>query len=108
MLLGYQREILESLARLRLAQDRIQTVGDASGLSQGRSGGKADVEAAILTPRTLTDTLNNENIEYIAVKKLRLDEDSGDDRALAVSPGNQIARYPLLNRTCTFRPVICA
>lgn len=54
-----------------------------TGLS--KAGGKADVEAAELLPRQFPNPSESSKAEYIAVKKLRVDETVNDDRVLVVS-----------------------
>lgn len=59
-----------------------------------KEGGKADVEAAILAPAQVSNSAESNKApnslefgitEYVAVKKLRFDMETGDARALAVS-----------------------
>lgn len=55
---------------------------------QGRApkaGGNADVEAAILASAKSSSSSESSDEEYVAVKKLRFDEDTNDDHTLAVS-----------------------
>ena len=70
------------MAHLRIAKTRIKPLADRD----AKAGGKADVEAAILTPEDSSNPSESDDPEYVAVKKLRFDEDTDDDRVLAVSP----------------------
>ncbi|KAG9041373.1 hypothetical protein FS837_012359 [Tulasnella sp. UAMH 9824] len=73
------RRILGSLIHLRIDKARIKPM-------QGRApkaGGNADVEAAILASAKSSSSSESGDEEYVAVKKLRFDEDTDDDHALA-------------------------
>lgn len=48
-------------------------------------GGQGAVEAAILARPPPSSTPESNDAEWVAVKKLRVDEESDGDRALAVS-----------------------
>ncbi|KIO19418.1 hypothetical protein M407DRAFT_223103, partial [Tulasnella calospora MUT 4182] len=72
------RKVLGSLSHLRIDRARIKPLeGQAP-----KAGGKAEVEAALLAPAQ-SSSPSEPNDEYVAVKKLRFDEDTDDDRALA-------------------------
>ncbi|KAG9048619.1 hypothetical protein FS837_012394 [Tulasnella sp. UAMH 9824] len=73
-----QRQVLESLGYLRIEKARIKPL--ASGLS--KAGGNADVEAAKLLPQQFSDSSESDGAVYVAVKKLRYDENADDDQAL--------------------------
>ena len=66
---------------LRIAKTRIKPLA----AHDVKPGGKADVEAAILIPEDSSNTSASDDPEYVAVKKLRFDDDTDDDRVLAVS-----------------------
>ncbi|KIO24250.1 hypothetical protein M407DRAFT_26364 [Tulasnella calospora MUT 4182] len=69
------RKVLDSLSHLRIDRARIMPIeGHAP-----KAGGNADVEAAVLTPTQW----ECDTVEWVAVKKLRFDEDTDDDRTLA-------------------------
>ncbi|KAG9045241.1 hypothetical protein FS837_006779 [Tulasnella sp. UAMH 9824] len=73
------RKVLESLSHLRIDRARIQPIESQA----PRTGGKADVEAAILTSARPSNPSEPEITEYVAVKKLRFDTETDDDRTLA-------------------------
>ncbi|KAG9031538.1 hypothetical protein FS837_002955, partial [Tulasnella sp. UAMH 9824] len=70
------RKMLESLSHLRIDRVRIEPIGNHA----PKSGGNADVEAAILIP---VQPSTSSEPDYVAVKKLRFDAEIDDDRALA-------------------------
>ncbi|KIO29631.1 hypothetical protein M407DRAFT_21220 [Tulasnella calospora MUT 4182] len=72
------REVLASLGYLRIDKARIKPL--ASGLSI--AGGKADVEAAKLLPEQFSSSSEPDDAVYVAVKKLRYDENVDDDHGL--------------------------
>ncbi|KAG9047313.1 hypothetical protein FS837_002570 [Tulasnella sp. UAMH 9824] len=72
----YPRKVLESLSHLRIDRGRIRPLGSEA----PKSGGNADVEAAILAPANSSEP---HDTEYVAVKKLRFETSTIDDRALA-------------------------
>lgn len=82
------RKALLSLSHLRIDRARIMPIeGQAP-----KEGGKADVEAAILAPAQVSNSAESNKApnslefgitEYVAVKKLRFDMETGDARALA-------------------------
>ncbi|KIO19672.1 hypothetical protein M407DRAFT_30676 [Tulasnella calospora MUT 4182] len=75
----HPRKLLGSLGHLRINIARIKPIeGKAS-----EGGGTANVEAAILTPAQSPNIPESDDIEYIAVKKLRLDAENDDGQALA-------------------------
>ncbi|KAG8912887.1 hypothetical protein FRC01_004845, partial [Tulasnella sp. 417] len=71
------REILESLGRWRIAPERI--VFSITGEGDCKAGASADVQLASLHPLPSRPG----NIEHVAVKKFRLQDESSVDRALA-------------------------
>lgn len=75
-----QRKILDSLGHLRIEEARIKPLDSAAA-----RGGKAVVEAAILTPAEQTNSRESNDTEYIAVKKMRFDMETDGDRSLGVS-----------------------
>lgn len=76
-----QSKVLESLSHLRIDSARIKPIH-----SQAlRIGGNADVEAAILASDLPPSSSEPDVTEYVAVKKLRFDTETDDDRVLAVS-----------------------
>lgn len=77
-----QRKVLGSLSHLRLDKTRIEAIGSQA----PKAGGKADVEAAVLTSVPPSGSSEDQAPEYVAVKKLRFDSETDDDQALAVSP----------------------
>ncbi|KAG9023307.1 hypothetical protein FS837_005868 [Tulasnella sp. UAMH 9824] len=73
------KKALVSVSHLRIDRARIKSIkGQAP-----KAGGNADVEAAILAPVPSSTPSESDDAEYVAVKKLRFDEDTHDDRALA-------------------------
>lgn len=76
-----QRQVLETLEEIRFDKSRIEPLSN----SVPKAGGQADVEAAILLPAQVTHSTEHKATEYVAVKKLRFDEEADDDRVLAVS-----------------------
>ncbi|KIO16065.1 hypothetical protein M407DRAFT_34297, partial [Tulasnella calospora MUT 4182] len=75
-----QRKALGSLAHLRIDGTRIKPIESQA----PKTGGNADVEAAILTPPSQPSYSSEpEGTEYVAVKKLHFDSETDDDRALA-------------------------
>lgn len=76
-----QREVLGSLSHLRIDSPRIKPIDSQA----PKIGGKADVEAAILISDRPSSPSEPDVAEYVAVKKLRFDTETGNDRALAVS-----------------------
>ncbi|KAG9041609.1 hypothetical protein FS837_012035 [Tulasnella sp. UAMH 9824] len=73
------RKVLGSLSHLRIDRARIKPIeGQAP-----KAGGKADVEAAMLISEKSSSSSESDVTEYVAVKKLRFDATSSDDRALA-------------------------
>lgn len=78
----FQRKVLESLAHLRIEKARIKPLD--KGMPTG--GGSADVVCAVLAPAAEpADFAEASDTEYVAVKKLRFNTGTEDDRALAVS-----------------------
>ncbi|KAG9040639.1 hypothetical protein FS837_000371 [Tulasnella sp. UAMH 9824] len=73
------RKVLKSLSNLRINRARIEPIETQA----PKTGGKADVVGAILTP---AQPSGSSEPEYVAIKKLRFDTENDDDRALAVSP----------------------
>ncbi|KAG9022190.1 hypothetical protein FS837_006545, partial [Tulasnella sp. UAMH 9824] len=73
------RKVLESLRHLRIQKVRIKPLESEAPIK----GGKADVDAAILTPAEPSKPAELDDAEYVAVKKLRSDMEIGDDQALA-------------------------
>lgn len=76
-----QRKVLVSLSRLRIDKAKIKPIEG----QVPKAGGKADVEAAMLVSAPFSSFPESDDMEYVAVKKLRFDEDTDHDRALAVS-----------------------
>lgn len=77
-----QRKVLESLAHLRIQKARIKPLGNET----ITGGGSADVQCAILAPAAEpADFAQSNDTEYVAVKKLRFNTGTDDDRALVVS-----------------------
>ncbi|KAG9044038.1 hypothetical protein FS837_008853 [Tulasnella sp. UAMH 9824] len=74
------RRMLESLEHLRIDGARITPIES----EDNKRGGNADVEAAILVPEQSSSSSESGDIQYVAVKKLRFDMDTDDDRALAL------------------------
>ncbi|KAG9041600.1 hypothetical protein FS837_012039 [Tulasnella sp. UAMH 9824] len=75
----FPKKVLESLSHLRIHTDRIEPIeGQAP-----KAGGQADVEAAILLSAHSSGSSERDKSDYVAVKKLRFEEDTDDDRALA-------------------------
>lgn len=72
-------QVLASLEHLRIEKARIKPLKD----KPRRGGGKADVQAAILVPTQSSNSSGSEDTEYVAVKKLRFDSLTSNDRALA-------------------------
>ncbi|KIO20744.1 hypothetical protein M407DRAFT_29638 [Tulasnella calospora MUT 4182] len=72
-------KVLESLAHLRIDRIRIKPIESQA----PKTGAKADVEAAILTSAQPSNSSEPDVTEYVAVKKLRFDSETDDDRALA-------------------------
>ncbi|KAG9041427.1 hypothetical protein FS837_012274 [Tulasnella sp. UAMH 9824] len=73
------RRVLASLSHLRIDRARIKPIED----QVPKAGGKADVQAAMLASAPFSTLSEPDGAEYVAIKKLRLDEDTDDDRALA-------------------------
>lgn len=71
-----------SLGHLQIDIARLKSI-DGKALEKG---GTADVEAAILAPAKSSSPSESNDVEYVAIKKLRLNEGDDDDRALAVGP----------------------
>lgn len=82
VILSFQRKVLEALRHLRIEKVRVKPLESAAPIR----GGKADVEAAILTLAEPSKSPELDDVEYIAVKKVRSDMETGDDQALTVSP----------------------
>ncbi|KIO21117.1 hypothetical protein M407DRAFT_29277 [Tulasnella calospora MUT 4182] len=74
------RNVLESLVHLRVEKARIKPLDNSEA---PKGGGTADVEAAMLAPAQPTNISESDDTEYVAVKKLRFDTETNDDRALA-------------------------
>ncbi|KAG8893931.1 LRR receptor-like serine/threonine-protein kinase fls2, partial [Tulasnella sp. 417] len=70
------QKVLGSLGHLRIDRARVKPI---EALDQG---GTAVVEAAILAPVNSSNSQNPKDIEYVAIKKLRLDAGNEDGRAL--------------------------
>ncbi|KIO18388.1 hypothetical protein M407DRAFT_31961 [Tulasnella calospora MUT 4182] len=75
----HPRKVLGCLSHLRIDRARIQPVEG----QDTKAGGTADVEAAILAPAQSSSSPKSDDKDYVAIKKLRFDEDTDDDRALA-------------------------
>ncbi|KIO33585.1 hypothetical protein M407DRAFT_17548 [Tulasnella calospora MUT 4182] len=73
------RKVLESLSDIRIEKSRIQPLADR----EPKAGGKADVQEAILLPEQPIYSSEPSVAEYVAVKKVRFDEETDDDRVLA-------------------------
>ncbi|KAG9046327.1 hypothetical protein FS837_004641 [Tulasnella sp. UAMH 9824] len=73
------REVLGSLGNLRIDRPRISPI-ESKDLKRG---GNADVEAAILVPTEPSNSSELDHPVYVAVKKLRFDTETDDDRTLA-------------------------
>ncbi|KIO33045.1 hypothetical protein M407DRAFT_18193 [Tulasnella calospora MUT 4182] len=73
------RKVLESLSHLRIDGARIKPIEGQS----PKAGRTAEVEAAILASAQESDSSESNEKEYVAVKKLRFDGDTDDDRTLA-------------------------
>ncbi|KAG8893956.1 hypothetical protein FRC01_013249, partial [Tulasnella sp. 417] len=73
------QKVLGSLGHLRIDRARVKPI---EALDQG---GTAVVEAAILAPVNFSNSQNPNDVEYVAIKKLRLDVGNEDGRALGVS-----------------------
>ncbi|KIO22942.1 hypothetical protein M407DRAFT_27587 [Tulasnella calospora MUT 4182] len=73
------RKVLGTLSHLRIDKARITPIegGDT------KAGGKADVEAAKLASAQSLSAPKSDDVEYVAVKKLRFDAETNNDRALA-------------------------
>ncbi|KIO16106.1 hypothetical protein M407DRAFT_34257 [Tulasnella calospora MUT 4182] len=72
-------KVLESLGHLRIDKARIKPI-ESRALDPG---GTADVEPAILAPAQSSCSSGSDDVEYVAVKKLRLDAEDDGGRALA-------------------------
>ncbi|KAG9023463.1 hypothetical protein FS837_005790, partial [Tulasnella sp. UAMH 9824] len=72
------RKLLESLSHLRIDRARIEPIRTHA--PKAGRGGNADVEAAILIP---AQPSSSSEPDYVAVKKLRFDKETDDDRVLA-------------------------
>ncbi|KIO33023.1 hypothetical protein M407DRAFT_18175 [Tulasnella calospora MUT 4182] len=73
------RTVLRSLSHLRIDKARIKPLE----IEARKGGGKADVQAAILASARSSSSSESDEEEYVAVKKLRFDEDNDGDRTLA-------------------------
>ncbi|KIO20717.1 hypothetical protein M407DRAFT_29656 [Tulasnella calospora MUT 4182] len=73
------RKVLESLLHLRIDGARIKPIEG----QPPKAGGTAEVEAAILASAQESDSSESDEGEYVAVKKLRFDEEGDIDRTLA-------------------------
>lgn len=73
------RKALEALEDLRIGKSRIKPLADGV----AKAGGKADVEPATLLLEQSIDSSDPTSGEYVAVKKLRFDQATDDDRVLA-------------------------
>ncbi|KIO20711.1 hypothetical protein M407DRAFT_29652 [Tulasnella calospora MUT 4182] len=73
------RKVLESLSHPRIDGARIKPIEGQS----PKAGGTAEVEAAILASAQESDFSESDEEEYVAVKKMRFDEDTDVDRTLA-------------------------
>ncbi|KAG9047669.1 hypothetical protein FS837_001745 [Tulasnella sp. UAMH 9824] len=82
------RKVLGSLSHLRIDRARIKLIED----QVPKSGGKADVQAAMLASAPSSTLSEPDDAEYVAIKRLRLDENTDDDRTLAVSPDGSASR----------------
>ncbi|KIO15480.1 hypothetical protein M407DRAFT_34939 [Tulasnella calospora MUT 4182] len=74
------RTVLGSLGHLRIDKDQIQPIESKP---ESTTGGSADVEAAILSSAQSSNSSESDGMDYVAVKKLRLDKEDNYDRALA-------------------------
>ncbi|KAG9041771.1 hypothetical protein FS837_011763 [Tulasnella sp. UAMH 9824] len=83
------RRVLESLSDIRIEKSRIQPLADLA----SKAGGLADVQAAILLPEQPMHSPEPDVVEYVAVKKLRLEEEIDEDRLLA----------PFAHETCLLK-----
>ncbi|KIO28068.1 hypothetical protein M407DRAFT_22700, partial [Tulasnella calospora MUT 4182] len=78
-------EVVEAMKRLKILSGHLR-IGKARIKPFDRvaaRGGKADVELAILAPAEQTSSPASDDIQYVAVKKVRLDAETDDDQALA-------------------------
>ncbi|KIO19723.1 hypothetical protein M407DRAFT_30614 [Tulasnella calospora MUT 4182] len=73
------RQVLGSLSHLRIDRARISPIEGQT----PKSGGNADVEAAMLLSAPSSSAPESSDAEYVAVKKLRFEEDIDHDRTLA-------------------------
>ncbi|KAG9040640.1 hypothetical protein FS837_000372 [Tulasnella sp. UAMH 9824] len=73
------RNVLDSLSHLRIDGSRITPIESEA----HKAGGKADVEPAVLTSAQPPGSGELQVPEYVAVKKLRFDSETDDDKALA-------------------------
>lgn len=78
---GDQWKLLQSLSALRIDIIRLKPL-ESGGCGRG---GNADVIPAELAPADFPQFTECTNIQHVAVKKLRLDDDTDDARVLAVS-----------------------
>ncbi|KIO20719.1 hypothetical protein M407DRAFT_29658 [Tulasnella calospora MUT 4182] len=74
------RKVLKSLSHLRIDGARVKPIEGQS----PKAGGKATVEGAILASAQAPGSSESDSEEYVAVKKLRFDDDTNDDRTLAL------------------------
>ncbi|KAG9045111.1 hypothetical protein FS837_007013 [Tulasnella sp. UAMH 9824] len=75
------RNLLRSLVYLQIENARIMLLESEA----ATRGGTADVQPAILAPTEPTNILEFDDREYVAVKKMRFDMETDDDRVLVVS-----------------------
>ncbi|KIO26563.1 hypothetical protein M407DRAFT_24149 [Tulasnella calospora MUT 4182] len=73
------RKVLGSLSHLRIDKAQIKPIESQA----PKAGGKADVEAAIFASQPPRGSSEFDDTEYVALKKLRWDPETDDDRALA-------------------------
>lgn len=71
---------MESISHLRIDRARVKLIEGQT----PKVGGQGAVEAAILAPPPSSPPESGD-AEYVAVKKLRVDDETEGDRALAVS-----------------------
>ncbi|KIO33759.1 hypothetical protein M407DRAFT_17370 [Tulasnella calospora MUT 4182] len=75
----YPRNVLGSLSHLRIDKARIKLIGGQA----PKVGGQGAVEAAILASPPSSSPPESDDAEFVAVKKLHVDEETDGDRVLA-------------------------
>ncbi|KIO27015.1 hypothetical protein M407DRAFT_23706 [Tulasnella calospora MUT 4182] len=76
------RKVLRSLGHLRIDRARIRPIESKA----HKTGGYADVEAAILAPAEPSNRSEPDDAEDVAVKKLRFDTETDEDIDRALAP----------------------